>query len=149
MLDAVMDGMKAPEEGHAMLQSMTPIHQEITQQDDFGDLQPERLGSDHLPETQRNGLIQPEVEMIENDQHQSTPAKIVAEEETQVGRPFRTKNSLLFFRGKNFFQRPEERCEEEEAQAGAEQIVEKLHAGGRALIQISSIFAPEGNWRYF
>lgn len=46
MLGAVMNGMKAPQKRHFVLQAMCPVDAEVAQHDHFDRLQPPRLRGD-------------------------------------------------------------------------------------------------------
>src|SRR5690349_9819260 len=51
---AVMNRMKAPKEGPAMLKPMPPIHQHVAQHDHFHALQPPWLGGNKRPVVSRH-----------------------------------------------------------------------------------------------
>jgi hypothetical protein len=119
MFSAVMDGVKAPEEFEAMLQSMSPINKQVAQENYLDRLKPPWLRTDHRTERNGHDAIEPTAKELKDRQDASTPEKVLAEEEAEIGQPMRTKEWLLFSR-EGLLQRCEEDGEKEEAETGAE-----------------------------
>ena len=119
VLGAVMDGMKAPKEFEAMLQTMSPIDKEVAEKNHFDGLKPPGLRSDCAAQGDRNDSVQPATEILKYCEDASAPEKILAEEEGEVGEPSGTKKGLRSGR-ERFFQRRKEQRQEEKAEAGAQ-----------------------------
>lgn len=86
--------MEPPEKTHAVLQAMSPIDQEIAQQNDFDRLEPPGLRRDGVAKTLRNDSVEPVAEVRQDPEDQPGPEQILAKEETKVGDPGRTKEPL-------------------------------------------------------
>src|SRR5688572_25529561 len=117
VLRAVMHGVKAPEETHAMLQAMTPVNDQVAEQDDFYGLQPPRLSRHSGAKRCRHDAVQPTAKRLQHEENEPAPHKVLTEEKEEIGPPVRAKDFLLA-RGKDAFQRPQGDAEKEKAQAG-------------------------------
>lgn len=127
VLGAVMNGVEAPEEGDAVLDTMSPVDEEITEQDDPDRLEPPWLGVDEGAEIGGEDAGDPWGEHGQCAEDESAPEEVLAEEEAEIGKP-RGAEEFLSFGGKEFFQRREDGEEDEKAQNGSCEEVEGIHA---------------------
>ena len=73
MFGAVMDGVKTPEEFGAVLQAVTPINQQVAEQDYFDGLEPPGLGSDGRAKSGGNEGVELAAEELQDGEHSAAP----------------------------------------------------------------------------
>src|SRR5437868_6809585 len=99
---------------------MSPVDQEIAQQNDFDGLQPPGLHRDGLAETMRNDAAGPVSEVGKAPKHQTGPQQVLTEEETQISEPCRAKEALPQPGGKRNFEWAKHEEQEQESERGRE-----------------------------
>ena len=70
-----------------MLQPMSPINQQITQNNDLDGLQPPWLRHHRFPKRSRDDAVEPTAEHMQQDEDAATPHEVLAQEKRQVGAP--------------------------------------------------------------
>src|SRR6266850_1853417 len=70
---AVMNRMKSPQKTNPMLQAMSPINEQVTEQNHLHSLQPPWLCSHPSPKSRRHPAIHPAAEQMQQCQDRSSP----------------------------------------------------------------------------
>ncbi len=125
MLRTVMHRMKPPKKRHPMLDAVTPVDEQIADENDFDRLHPPWLRAHHRPEIRRHDMAQPRSRIGERSENESAPQQILTEKKTEIRQPCRTKDPLGFGR-KAFFKRREDDEQDDQAQQRCREIVEPI-----------------------
>jgi hypothetical protein len=130
MFGAVVDSMEPPEKADAVLKAMAPVDQAVAQQNDLDGLEPPGLRGDGVAETFRNEAAHPVAEVRKDPENKATPEEILAEEETEVSQPGRTKEALPSLGRKNDLKGSKNKDKEEETEARRESERVQIHGRG-------------------
>src|SRR4051794_36584492 len=115
MLGAVMHRVESPQKTDAMLKAMSPVDEQVAQEDDLDRLQPPWLIRDAGAKTRRHDDVQPAAKPPEQPEHQPGPQQVLAGEEAEVGEPVGPQEFLPGPCGKRQLEWAEDHHEEEEA----------------------------------
>lgn len=91
-----------------MLKAMSPVDEQVTQENDFDNLKPEWLDSNGLTKLIRDEAGQPTSSPLDCSENETSPEKVLAKEKKQIGPEGRPDKSLTFFRGKEQLERSKE-----------------------------------------